>query len=194
MRRYMIMLCSILMLGVFSCVSIEKRTERNSESSVEVDPQTREVLQKINSVSAYEVPDLDLREDEDYAKTTREFEPFRHVEPYKQHFLLQLEYTGPGRAIPEPEHIETVKLGFIDPIMSTVSVATGGKSHEEPLGIKMLQGARLAIEKANAKGGYLKRKIPFELVISNDNGLWGASGNEIVKMAYNVFGKRLQIS
>jgi len=68
--------------------------------------------------------------------------------------------------------------------MSTVSVATGGKSHEEPLGIKMLQGSRLAIEQANAKGGYLERNIPFELVISNDNGLWGASGNEIIKMAY----------
>jgi ABC-type branched-subunit amino acid transport system substrate-binding protein len=68
--------------------------------------------------------------------------------------------------------------------MATVSVATGGKSHEEPLGIKMLQGSRLAIEQANARGGYLKRNIPFELIVSNDNGLWGASGNEIVKMAY----------
>jgi ABC-type branched-subunit amino acid transport system substrate-binding protein len=28
------------------------------------------------------------------------------------------------------------------------------------------------------------RQIPFELVVRNDNGLWGASGNEIVTMAY----------
>ncbi len=48
----------------------------------------------------------------------------------------------------------------------------------------MLQGARLAIEQANAQGGYFRRGIPFELVVSNDNGLWGASGNEIVNMAY----------
>jgi ABC-type branched-subunit amino acid transport system substrate-binding protein len=48
----------------------------------------------------------------------------------------------------------------------------------------MLQGTRLAIEEANARGGYLKRKIPFELVVHNDNGLWGASGDTIVKMAY----------
>jgi len=156
----------------------------SAEPSVEIGPETREVLRKINSVNAHQVPDLELREDESYAKTTRDFEPFRHVKPYKEHFLLQMEYTGPGRAIPEPENIEAVKLGFIGPIMSTVSVATGGKSHEEPLGIKMLQGARLAIEQANAQGGYLKRDIPFELVISNDNGLWGASGNEIIKMAY----------
>jgi ABC-type branched-subunit amino acid transport system substrate-binding protein len=95
-----------------------------------------------------------------------------------------MEYTGPGRAIPEPEDLESVKIGFIGPIMSTVSVATGGMSHEEPLGIQMLRGARLAVEEANAGGGYLKRNLPFELVIANDNGLWGSSGNEIVKMAY----------
>ena len=96
-----------------------------------------------------------------------------------------MEYTGPGRAIPEPgPELKSVKLGFIGPIMSTVSVATGGKSHEEALGINMLRGARLAVEEANARGGYLKRKIPFELVTRNDNGLWGASGNEIVRMAY----------
>ncbi len=48
----------------------------------------------------------------------------------------------------------------------------------------MLQGSRLAVEEWNARGGYLKRKLPFELVVSNDNGLWGSSGNEIIKQAY----------
>jgi ABC-type branched-subunit amino acid transport system substrate-binding protein len=48
----------------------------------------------------------------------------------------------------------------------------------------MLQGVRLAVEQWNERGGYLARGIPFELVVSNDNGLWGASGNEIVKQAY----------
>ena len=149
-----------------------------------IDADTAEVLRRINSVSHYDVPDLDLRKDENYANTPADVEPFGAVRPYKEHFLLQMEYTGPGRALPEPEHVDTVKMGFIGPIMSTVSVATGGKSHEEPLGIKMLQGAKLAIEQANEKGGYFRRGIPFELVVSNDNGLWGASGNEIIKMAY----------
>jgi ABC-type branched-subunit amino acid transport system substrate-binding protein len=180
----MILILTVIILVSFSCAGPKETEKENLEADSQVDAATREVLRKINSVSAYEVPDLGLREDENYAKTTRDVEPFRHVQPYKEHFLLQMEYTGPGRAIPEPNNIETVKLGFIGPIMSTVSVATGGKSHEEPLGIKMLQGARLAIEQANDKGGYLKRNIPFELVISNDNGLWGASGNEIIKMAY----------
>ena len=135
-------------------------------------------------VGPYEVPKLKLQKDLNYAKSAEDVEPFRHVTPFKEHFLEQMEYTGPGRAYPEPEHLDSVKIGFIGPIMSTVSVATGGKSHEEPLGIQMLRGATLAIEEANAAGGYTKRKIPFELVISNDNGLWGASGNEIIKMAY----------
>jgi len=151
-----------------------------------IDDDTAAVLRRINSVSAYEVPKINLRENSNYAHTPEDVEPFGKVKPYKRHFLLQMEYTGPGRAIPEPEHVDTVKLGFIGPIMSTVSVATGGKSHEEPLGIKMLQGARLAIEQANARGGYFRRKgTPFELVVKNDNGLWGASGNEIIHLAYD---------
>jgi branched-chain amino acid transport system substrate-binding protein len=147
-------------------------------------PEVRELLSKINSVNAYQVPKLGIKKDSNYAGTSQDMEPFSGVTPFKEHFLEQLEYTGPGRAIPEPTEVQTVKIGFIGPIMSTVSVATGGKSHEESLGIKMLQGVRLAIEQANARGGYLKRKIPFEMVIANDNGLWGSSGNEIIKMAY----------
>ncbi len=183
MKYHPTALLAVLLLAVPAAAETKDKPQQEPQA-VEVDPATREVLDKINSASAYEVPDLGLREDENYAYTSKEVSPFRHVEPYKQHFLEQMEYTGPGRAKPEPEHVDSVKLGFIGPIMSTVSVATGGKSHEEPMGIKMLQGARLAIEEANARGGYLERKVPFELVVSNDNGLWGASGNEIVKMAY----------
>ena len=144
---------------------------------------TDRLLEAID-VGPYEVPALDLQKDDNYAWSSKDVEPFRHVTPFKEHFLEQMEYTGPGRAIPEPDHVDTVKIGFIGPIMSTVSVATGGKSHEESLGIAMLRGAVLAVEQANERGGYLRRGVPFELVISNDNGLWGASGNEIIKMAY----------
>ena len=79
--------------------------------------------------------------------------------------------------------MDSVKIGFLGPIEPTVSVATGGLSHEESLGRKMLHGAKLAIEQANARGGYHK-KIPYQLVVRNDNGLWGASGNEIIHLAY----------
>jgi branched-chain amino acid transport system substrate-binding protein len=150
-----------------------------------VDAETLKILEEINSLNAYQIPKLPLKNDENYAHTSRDLEPFRHVTPYKRHFLEQMEYWGAGRTIPEPEDVKTVKIGFIGPIEPTVSVATGGKSHnEEVLGRKMLQGCVLAIEEANAQGGYLRRKIPFELVVSNDNGLWGSSGNEIIKQAY----------
>jgi branched-chain amino acid transport system substrate-binding protein len=184
MKYPMIPLLAILSVG--SAVGAEPNQKRPDDGRppIQVDEGTRQVLRKINAVSAYEVPDLGLRKDADYAYTERHLAPYGGVEPYKRYFLEQMEYTGPGRAKPEPEQVDAVKLGFIGPIMSTVSVATGGKSHEEPMGVKMLQGARLAIEKANQRGGYLKRGIPFKLVVSNDNGLWGASGNEIVKMAY----------
>ncbi len=121
---------------------------------------------------------------ETYGNTPEEYMPYgKYADPYYKFFLQPLEYTGYGRNIPEPEHVETVKIGFIGPIMQTVSVATGGASHETALGVKMLQGAKLAIEEANANGGY-RGKIPYEMIVHNDNGLWGASGNEIVDMAY----------
>ena len=154
------------------------------DASIVVDASTQKVLDEINSLNSYQKPALPLKKEGRYAGTSTEVTPFRHVEPFKRHFLEQMEYTGPGRAIPEPEHVETVKIGFLGPIMPTVSAATGGRSHEESLGQQMLQGCQLAIEQANAQGGYLRRKIPFELVVSNDNGLWGSSGEEIIKLAY----------
>ncbi len=187
--RAMRCLSMTLLAAFFLAVSVlgaepDGKKFEDSPQAIELDAQTLELLRKINAAGSYDVPDLQLKQDKNYADTSQDLEPFRHVKPFKEHFLQQLEYTGPGRAISEPEHLESVKLGFIGPITATVSVATGGKSHGEALGIKMLQGARLAVEQANARGGYLKRKIPFEMVISNDNGLWGASGNEIIKMAY----------
>jgi len=151
----------------------------------EVDADTLRVLEAINSVNAHQQPQLPLKTDDQYADTKHEVTPFRHVEPFKRHFLEQMEYTGAGRTIPEPEDVKTVKIGFLGPIEPTVSVATGGKSHAESMGYQMLRGCQLAIEHANAQGGYLRRKLPFELVVSNDNGLWGASGEEIIKLAYN---------
>jgi ABC-type branched-subunit amino acid transport system substrate-binding protein len=120
-----------------------------------------------------------------YGDTPEELVPYgRFTEPYKTFFLEPNEYRGYGRHLPEPENVDSVKIGFLGPIEATVSVATGGASHEEPLGRKMLQGAQLAIEHANARGGYRGSTTPYELVVRNDNGLWGASGNEIVDLAY----------
>lgn len=142
------------------------------------------LLQKLD-VGSYTAPQVQLITNLNYASSSADVEPFGGVKPYKEHFLVQMEYTGAGRGIPEPEHVDTVKIGFLGPIMPTVSVATGGKSHnEEQLGISMLRACRMAIEEANASGGYLKRRIPFELCVRNDNALWGASGSEVIHLAY----------
>lgn len=149
------------------------------------DAEAQRILKGLEGLTAYKTANLPLKIDTNYGSTPEDIEPYGGVKPYKRHFLIQMDYTGAGYETPEPgPDLKTVKIGFIGPIMSTVSVATGGKSHEEGLGIRMLQGARLAIEEANARGGYAKRKIPFELVVSNDNGLWGSSGNEVIKQAY----------
>ncbi|MFZ9024417.1 MAG: hypothetical protein ACO3BO_06685, partial [Anaerohalosphaeraceae bacterium] len=178
----------ICMVAVFLSLSCSPEKEQRSHSlskpEQQVETGTAEMIQAIHEAGYYKVPDLALKRDENYAATSDEFEPFGGLKPYKEHFLEQLEYTGSGRGIAEPEHVETVKLGFIGPIESTVSVATGGRNDAVFLGNKMLQGAQLAIEQANAEGGYRDRNIPFELVVKNDNGLWGASGNEIVDMVY----------
>ncbi|MFN7992434.1 MAG: ABC transporter substrate-binding protein [Bryobacteraceae bacterium] len=189
MRAHHFAACAILLL-VFSAAGGEAPRAKPAEKmppelKALIDDDTAEVLRRIDGLSPYQVPDLRLKQDTVYANTPVDYEPYGAIKPYKEHFLKQMEYTGAGRAIPEPgPDLKTVKVGFIGPIMSTVSVATGGKSHEEVLGIKMLQGAKMAVEEWNARGGYFRRHIPFELDISNDNGLWGASGNEIIKMAY----------
>jgi len=175
-----------------ACLAIPCHAQPKKQASddlpppLEVDAETLDILKKINEASAYEVPDLELKRDQNYARTSQQLQPFGQydIRPYKRHFLEQLEYTGSGRAIPEPDHVETVKIGFLGPIVPTVSVATGGKSHEEAMGVMMLRGAQLAVDEANRRGGYLRRKVPFELVVHNDNGLWGASGNEIIDMVY----------
>jgi len=109
-----------------------------------------------------------------YGNTPEELRPFgRFVQrPYKQFFVDPLEFTGPGREKPEPD-VDSVVIGLLAPL---------GMSHEAYIGRPLLFGAQLAIEEANAAGGYKGK--PFKLVVRNDTGLWGASANEIVAFSY----------
>ena len=50
-------------------------------------------------------------------------------------------------------------------------------------GIPALHGAQLAIEEANARGGYNGK--PYALKIHNESALWGASSAELVKMLFD---------
>jgi len=108
-----------------------------------------------------------------YGNTPEALRPFaRFAEPYKQFFVDSLIYTGPGRDKPEPD-VATVRIGVLAPLEG---------SNDAYIGQPMLKAIELAVDEANAEGGY--RGKPFELMVHNDTGLWGASANEIVKLSY----------
>ena len=95
----------------------------------------------------------------------------KYRKAYKYHFIEPMQFYGAGREKPPPTDLEEVRLGFLGPLEGSIIV---------DLGTQMLQGALMAVEEANSKGGY--DGIPFELMIHNDFGLWGAAANEVVKM------------
>ena len=108
-----------------------------------------------------------------YAYTPVEYQPYARFEnPHYRFFTKKLEYPGYGRHLPEPKNLTSVKLGFIGPVIGSVQESAGGPvdvairvnerktrwdgyqySHLAPMGIKMMQGAQLAIEIANKNGG-----------------------------------------
>jgi branched-chain amino acid transport system substrate-binding protein len=107
-----------------------------------------------------------------YGKAPDEIFPYdNYVKPYKYHFLVPLTFNGAGREKPAPVGLTEVRIGFLGPLSGSAMV---------PQGKQMLQGATLAMEEANKRGGY--RGLPYKLMIHNDVGLWGAAANEVVKM------------
>jgi ABC-type branched-subunit amino acid transport system substrate-binding protein len=103
--------------------------------------------------------------------------PFaNYTEPYYEHYTKTVEYNGAARdaATVKPDEVEEVRIGFLGPV----------ENHpDEKLGRRMLHGAQMALEEANRSGGYGGK--PFRLMIHNDQAVWGASSNEIVRMAYD---------
>ena len=117
------------------------------------------------------------REVRPYANTPEDMRPFgKFTEPYYEFYQKPEEYNGAARDVPtlKPQDVDEVRIGFLGPI----------ENHpDQALGRMMLNGALLAIEEANARGGYGGK--PFRLMVHNDAALWGASSNEIVKMVYD---------
>jgi branched-chain amino acid transport system substrate-binding protein len=112
-----------------------------------------------------------------YGNMPEDLEPYSRFvkDPYKKYFVPSdsaITFWGPGRDKPEPD-VPTVKIGLLAPLQ---------RSHETYMGRSIKMGTELAIEEANAAGGYKGK--PFELVVRNDAGLWGASANELVSFTY----------
>ena len=107
-----------------------------------------------------------------YARTPDALRPYKQFQnPYKIFFAEPQAFRGPGRDVAAPPDIDTVKIGVLAPIEG---------SRDAHLGQRIVRGATLAVEEANAAGGF--GGVPFALVTRNDLGLWGASSNEMVAL------------
>lgn len=112
------------------------------------------------------------QEIEHYADTPEDLLPYgQFMDPYLLFFDEPLPYRGPGRDGEASANLESVKIGFVAPLEG---------SYDDLYGKAMLEGAEMAIEEANSRGGY--RGIPYELIVKNDVGLWGSTGNEVVDL------------
>ena len=130
---------------------------------------------------------------EPYAGEPQDLRPYAKFEkPYYENYTHPNLYVGSGRDIPDPKDITEVRIGFFGPIEAAPDRADG---------ILMLHGAQLAVEEANARGGYGGK--PFKLMLHNDYnnwqskavygadsratgaGIWGSSSDEAVKMIYD---------
>jgi len=113
--------------------------------------------------------------DTSYGNTPEELVPYGDFgEAHRQNLFPEpLPFHGPGREGEDPEGLSTVDLGLLAP---------GDGSPDWREGLSMKRGAILAVETANAGGGY--RGTPFRLIEYEDLPRWGASSNTIVRMAY----------
>jgi branched-chain amino acid transport system substrate-binding protein len=112
-----------------------------------------------------------------YGGVPEDLRPYsKFTTPYFEHYTDLIEYNGAARDLADPDlnTLKEVRIGFIGPLENHPDAA---------LGQRMLQGATLAIEEANAAGGYCGK--PFHLMLHNDSAIWGASSNEVVKMVYD---------
>jgi branched-chain amino acid transport system substrate-binding protein len=132
------------------------------------------------------------REVTPYAGEPADMRPYaKFAAPYDTNYTHPNIYRGAARDIPTPKDLSEVRIGFFGPIEH---------NSESILGLRMLHGAQLALEEANARGGYGGK--PFKLMLHNDYNnwqakavygdvrptdpaIWGSASDEAVKMAYD---------
>jgi ABC-type branched-subunit amino acid transport system substrate-binding protein len=127
-----------------------------------------------------------------YAGEPTDLSPYeKFASPYYLNYTHPNIYSGAGRDIPDPKEVKEVRIGFFGPIEHNT---------DQVFGLRMLHGAQLAVEEANAHGGYGGK--PFRLMLHNDYDnwqrgavygedrptdptIWGSPSNEAVKMIYD---------
>jgi len=129
-----------------------------------------------------------------YTGAPEDLQPFsKFTTPYFEYYQDLVEYNGAARDIPDPDlkDLSEIRIGFLAPLYD---------HPDQVLGNRMLNGAKMAIDEANAAGGYCGK--PFRLVLHNDynnwqnsnaaaagvakdSAIWGAASNDAVRMIYD---------
>ena len=129
-----------------------------------------------------------------YTGAPADLQPFsKFTTPYFEHYQDLVEYNGAARDIPDPDlkNLDEIRIGFLAPLYDQPDQVRGNR---------MLNGATMAIDEANAVGGYCGK--PFRLVLHNDynnwqnssaaaagvardSAIWGAASNDAVRMIYD---------
>jgi branched-chain amino acid transport system substrate-binding protein len=95
----------------------------------------------------------------------------KSTQPYFDARKQQMEYVGPGREEPEPTDLGEVLIGYFGPSDPT-----------HPEGGDIWRAVSLAIEEANAEGGY--RGLPFRVIPAWSENPWGSGVSKLARLAY----------
>ena len=129
-----------------------------------------------------------------YTGAPEDLRPFsKFTAPYYEYYQDLIEYNGAARDVLDPDlkDLSEIRIGFLAPLYD---------HPDQALGNRMLNGAKMAIDEANAAGGY--GGTPFRLVTHNDydnwqmskvgatgvardSAIWGAASNDAVRMIYD---------
>lgn len=129
-----------------------------------------------------------------YTGAPEDLRPFsKYTPPYHEYYQDLIEYNGAARDVPDPDlkDLSEIRIGFLAPLYDHPDTV---------LGIRMLNGATMAMDEANAAGGYGGK--PFRLITHNDydnwqmshsatvgpskdSAIWGAASNDAVRMIYD---------
>ena len=155
-------------------------------------PETGETKARVCECGAHPPGPPQDREVVPYAGEPDDLKPYsKFAAPYDTNYTHPNIYLGAARDIPEPKNLKEIRIGFFGPIEH---------NSESVLGLRMLHGAQMAVDEANAAGGYGGK--PFKLMLHNDynnwqakavygdvrpteSAIWGSASDEAVKMAYD---------
>ena len=113
--------------------------------------------------------------DDPYGNTPEPLRPYRGVgEPARRFFVTPPSFRGPGREEPAPEGLTEVAIGLIAPL----------KGKDAAAGRAMQNATLMALDEANAAGGFGEDGLPFRLHVREEGATWGAAGDAAVELVY----------